>query len=73
MVHIFNRPISDEPTKSLGMKTYYMPKAVVWLVDVFNCLAYDWTTKDEWKIIWNAPKQDIVKMLVGVVVAVIAW
>jgi len=25
MVHIFNQPISDEPTKSLGIKTEYTP------------------------------------------------
>jgi hypothetical protein len=28
-VHIFNQPISDEPTKSLGIKTDYTPRAVV--------------------------------------------
>jgi hypothetical protein len=28
-VYIFNRPISDEPTKISGIKTEYMPIAVV--------------------------------------------
>jgi len=26
-----------------------MPR-VVWLINILNCLAYDWTVKDEWKI-----------------------
>ena len=47
MVHIFGRPISDKPTKSLNVKTEYMPIDVVRLVNIFNCLAYDWTVKDE--------------------------
>ena len=38
--HISNQPTSDEPTKSLGIKTDYTPRAVVWLVNIFNCLAY---------------------------------
>ena len=29
IVHIFNRPISDEPTKSLGIKAEYTVTAVV--------------------------------------------
>jgi hypothetical protein len=41
----FHRPISEEPTKSLGIKTEYTPK----LVNIFNCLAYDWIVKDERK------------------------
>jgi hypothetical protein len=41
----FHRLISEEPTKSLGIKTEYTPK----LVNIFNCLAYDWIVKDERK------------------------
>jgi hypothetical protein len=50
--HIFNRPISDEPTISLGIKSEYVPRAVVQLVNIFNCLAYDsdWMDKDELKV-----------------------
>jgi hypothetical protein len=40
-VHIFYCPISDEPTKSIGIKTDNTPKAIVWLVNIFNCLACD--------------------------------
>jgi hypothetical protein len=42
-VYIFNQLISDEPNKSLGIKTEYMPRAVVRLDNIFNCLAYEWT------------------------------
>jgi hypothetical protein len=35
-----NRSIRDEPTKSLGIKTMYMPRYIVQLVNMFNCLAY---------------------------------
>jgi hypothetical protein len=35
-----NRPIRDESTKSLGIKTMYMPRYIVQLVNMFNCLAY---------------------------------
>jgi len=50
--HIFNRPISDEPTISLGIKSEYVPRAMVQLVNIFNCLAYDsdWMDKDELKV-----------------------
>ena len=27
-----------KPTKSLGINTEYKPRAVVWLVSIFNCL-----------------------------------
>jgi hypothetical protein len=40
-VHIFNRPISDEYTISLSIKTKYTPKAVDPLVNILNCLAFD--------------------------------
>jgi hypothetical protein len=46
-VHIFNWPISNEPTKTVGVKTEYTPKAVVRLVSIINCFAYDRTVKDE--------------------------
>jgi hypothetical protein len=50
--HIFNRRINDEPTISLGIKSEYVPRAVVQLVNIFNCLAYDsdWMDKDELKV-----------------------
>ena len=48
--HIFNRPVKDDLTNSLGIKTRYTPRAVVRLVSIFNCLAYDWVVKDEWKV-----------------------
>jgi uncharacterized protein Yka (UPF0111/DUF47 family) len=40
-IHIIIRPISDKTITSLGFKTEYMPRAVVRLVKIFNCLAYD--------------------------------
>jgi hypothetical protein len=47
----FNRPISDELTKSLGIKSEYIPRAVVQLVNVFfYCVVYDWTVKDEQRL-----------------------
>jgi len=36
-VHIYNRPIKDEPTKSLVIKTEYTPRAVARLVNICNC------------------------------------
>ena len=45
--HIFNQPISNQPTKSLGIKADYMQRAVVPLVNIFNCLAFDWMVEDE--------------------------
>ena len=44
---LFNRPISDAFTKSLGIKTENTLKAVVRLVNIFKFLAYDWTGKDD--------------------------
>ena len=41
-------------------KTEYMPRAVFWLVNIFNCLAYDWTVKDGWKVTWHDPYWDVV-------------
>ena len=46
-IHIFNRPISDEPTKSACIKTKYTPIVVVLLVNIFTCLGYYWTVEDE--------------------------
>jgi hypothetical protein len=45
--------ISGEPTKSLGIKTQYTPSVVFRLVNIFNCLAYDWAVKDESMINFN--------------------
>ena len=55
-VHIFNQPINDEPSKSLGIKAKSMWRGVVLLVNIFNCLVYDWTVKDKWKVTWHDPK-----------------
>jgi len=41
-IHILNRPISNEPTKYLGIKIEYTPRDVVRQVNIFNCLAYEW-------------------------------
>jgi hypothetical protein len=41
------QPISDEPSKSSGIKSQSMKMAVVQLVSLFSCLAYDWAVKDE--------------------------
>jgi hypothetical protein len=49
-VHIFNQPINDEPTNSLGIKAEYTPRAVVQLVNIFNSHPNDWTLKDECKV-----------------------
>jgi len=42
--HIFNRPISDDT--SSGIKTEYTSRDAVPLVNMYHCLAYDWTVKD---------------------------
>jgi hypothetical protein len=42
--------------KSLGIKTEYMQRAVVRLVNMISCLAYDWTVKEGWKDTWHNPK-----------------
>jgi len=52
----FNRPISDEPTKSLGIDTEYTLRDAVRLVNIFNCLPYEWTVKDEWNVTLHDPK-----------------
>ena len=41
----------DDPTEYLGIKTEYTPRTCVLLVNIFNCLAYDWTIKDESEVI----------------------
>jgi hypothetical protein len=42
------RPISDESIKSIGIKTHFMPRAVVLFINIYNSLAYDWIVKDDW-------------------------
>ena len=37
------------------------PKALVRLVNIFKCLAYDWTVKDEWKVTWYDPKWNVAR------------
>jgi hypothetical protein len=50
-VHIFSGLISSKPTKSLGIKTVYAKSCcMIAPYDIFKCLAYDWTAKDEWKV-----------------------
>ena len=55
-VHIVNGPISDE----WWIKTEYTPTAVDWSVNIYICLAYDLTVRDEWQVTWHDFKQDIV-------------
>jgi hypothetical protein len=33
-----------------------MQRAVVRLVNMISCLAYDWTVKEGWKDTWHNPK-----------------
>ena len=40
-VRIFNQLMRDEPTKFLDIKIEYTRRAVVRLVYMFKCLAYD--------------------------------
>jgi len=50
-VHIFSGLISSKPTKSLGIKTVYAKSCcMITPYDIFKCLAYDWTAKDEWMV-----------------------
>jgi hypothetical protein len=56
---MFDR-IVVEPTKCWGIKTEYLSRAVVPFVNMFNCLAYDWTFKDELKVTWHDYKPDII-------------
>ena len=46
-VYIFNRLIRDAPSNSLGIKTEYTLRALVRLVNLINCLPYDWMFKTE--------------------------
>ena len=55
-VPIFNQLISNEPTKSLGIKNENVQRSIVWLVKIFNCLAYDWAVKNECEVIRHYPK-----------------
>jgi hypothetical protein len=36
-----------------------MPRAVVPLVSVFSCLAYDWVFIEEWEVTWHDTKLDV--------------
>ena len=48
MVHILNRPINDQPTKSLDSKTEYTPRAVERLINIYlTIFIYDLTVKQE--------------------------
>lgn len=58
MVHILNRPINDQPTKSLDSKTEYTPRAVERLINIYlTIFIYDLTVKQEWKVAWLDPKR----------------
>ena len=39
-VHIFTSPISNEPTKYLGIKKQHMPRAVIRLVNIYLTVLY---------------------------------
>jgi hypothetical protein len=39
-VHIFTAPISNEPTKYLGIKKQHMPRAVIRLVNIYLTVLY---------------------------------
>ena len=49
--HSLNQPISDEPSKSSGMKKDPTLTTVVRLAYTRNCLVYYRTVNDEWKVI----------------------
>jgi hypothetical protein len=55
------RPISDESTKFSGIKTESNQRDGVRLVNILNCLAYDWTVKYERRVTWHDPKQDVIR------------
>ena len=57
-IHIFNQPISDKPSKSWGIETEHTLKSVVQLVNIFNCLAFNWTLKDKGRVTYSDPKRD---------------
>ena len=46
-------------TESLGINTQYMPRALVRLANLFNCLAYDWTIESK----MNERLHDMIGML----------
>ena len=57
----FNRPISDEPTKSLGINTEYMPIGIVLLVNIFNCFICDWRSKINGRLYYMTLSQTVVR------------
>ena len=50
---------TDQSGMSLLFKTKYMPRAVVWLVNILIFM-HDSMVNDEWKITWHDPKRDVV-------------
>jgi hypothetical protein len=46
---------TDQSAMSLLFKTVFTPRAVVRLVNIVNCLAYDKVVKDKWKVGWHDP------------------
>jgi len=50
-----------DSTRIVWVITEYTPRAVIWLVNTFDFLAYDWTVKIEWKVAWHDHKRDVVQ------------
>jgi hypothetical protein len=76
LLHFFFRYINQRWT--IGFKIKYTPRVAVRLLNIFNCLAYDWTVKDDWKVtfflswrytniyqhqVWGHPKRDVARCL----------
>ena len=51
-------------TISRGIKTQHTPRDLVWLVNKFNCLAYDWTVNHERRVSWHDHIWNVSCMLV---------
>ena len=47
--------LTDQSAISLLVKIEYLPRAVVWIMHIFSCLAYYWMIKDDWKVTWHDP------------------
>ena len=49
-----------EATSSWGIKKPNTCRKLFFrLVNIFNCLGYDWTVNYEWKVSWHDPAQDV--------------
>jgi hypothetical protein len=47
ILSVLTQAVTVSITLTQCFKTKYLPIAVVQLVNIFKCLAYDWTVKDE--------------------------